>query len=149
MFSVTWLSELNDQPSLIYWPEEHNFDTVPHNDVGFTSLLVNDLQLELGENGRIIAVWGLCAQTTWKSAALSAPVAPPGEVRFNDPANLVPGIAIRLNPRRSWPVLFDRQSGWVCIDSSQATACAVTVMTGVIVEIDGAGCLVRLWLHPK
>ncbi len=46
--------------SLVYRDEDYSFDREPHDGTGFTSIMINDLQLEIDEEGKIIYVWGLC-----------------------------------------------------------------------------------------
>jgi hypothetical protein len=51
---------------LVYWQDEYSFDVEPGAGVGFTSLLLNDLNLEMDEEARIVSVWGYCPCGHWK-----------------------------------------------------------------------------------
>jgi hypothetical protein len=52
--------------SLVYRPEDYSFDVEPHDGTGFTSIMINDLQLEIDDEGKIIYVWGLCPLIQYK-----------------------------------------------------------------------------------
>src|SRR5438552_1910243 len=67
---------------LLYRPEEYSFDTEPRSIGSFTSVLVDDLNLEIDEVGRILAIWGMCPHTRWMTAPLVPPKAEAGEVFF-------------------------------------------------------------------
>jgi len=60
---MKFLIQKNEIPptfSLIYREEEYSFNTESHSDDGITSIMVNDLQLEIDDAGKIIYVWGVC-----------------------------------------------------------------------------------------
>ena len=46
--------------SLIYREEDYSFDTEPHMNNGFASIMINDVQLEIDEKGKITYIWGPC-----------------------------------------------------------------------------------------
>jgi hypothetical protein len=71
-----------------------------------------------------------------------------GEVRFDAPRELIPGVSIRIN-KENWPVLVDSRSGWVCIDSGFPSERSIEVMSGVLVALDSDRHLVSLWLKPQ
>ena len=45
--------------SLVYREEDYSFDIEPHDGFGFTSIMINDLQMEIDDDGKIVYVWGL------------------------------------------------------------------------------------------
>jgi hypothetical protein len=134
--------------SLIYRANEYSFDVVPVPN-GFTSVLVNDLNLEVDEHGRVVSVWGVCPYPAWNDTALSPPGAEFGDAIFVPDTPLQRGVSLRLNEERTWPVLADKSSGWVHIDGGCRNAKAIRILTGVILEIDKSGNLCGIWLRPS
>jgi hypothetical protein len=132
---------------LVYREDEHSFDIVPRPD-NFTSLLINDLNLELNEQGRVTSVWGLCPYTTWESAKLNPPAAKFGNVLYVTESPLAPGVSIRLS-RDRWPVFVDASSGWVHVDGGSQAGSAIEILAGVVLEIDGPNGLYGIWLKPE
>jgi hypothetical protein len=57
--------------SLVYRPEEFSFDITPAPLSGFTSVLLDDLNLEVDETGKVVSVWGLCPHTRWNDSLLT------------------------------------------------------------------------------
>ena len=131
---------------LMYRPEEYSFDVEPKPQSGGSSLLVNDLQLEVDDDGRIIYVWGLCPYHAWSEKSLNVPCARSGALMVDIPDDLVPGISIRIT-RERWPVAVDRRSGWVRLGSDEAGDEAIEFAPGSIALLSD-GRLVSLWLHP-
>ena len=81
---------------LVYRADEFSFDTEPAPVAGFTSVLFNDLNLEVDGSGRIISVWGVCSYMTWKPASLAPPGADLGEAFVISEAPLRRGISMRI-----------------------------------------------------
>jgi len=73
---------------VVYHPSEYSFDTVPKQNAGFTSILLDTLSLEVDATGKVISVWGLCPYTSWKEARLTPPNAQFAEVFFVGKARL-------------------------------------------------------------
>jgi hypothetical protein len=89
--------------SLVYRPEEYSFDVSPVPEGGISSVLFDDLNLELNNAGKVISVWGLCPHTRWKRAVLSPPQSSFGEIVFVSDSPPVAGISVRLNKDRFAP----------------------------------------------
>jgi hypothetical protein len=134
--------------SLVYRANDYSFDVEPKSGGGFTSLLLNDLNLEMDEEARIVSVWGYCFHGRWKPRYLLPPPFEKGEVRFDASIELVPGVSIRIN-KDAWPVFVNSPSGWVCIDSGVPPQRTIEVMNGVLVALASDRRLVSLWLKPK
>jgi len=134
---------------LVYRPEEYSFDVEPAPGGGFTSILVDDLNLEVDELGRVISVWGLCPHTRWVEAKLAPPEADFGDVFVSD-VQLSRGVSIRLNHNKYLPVHVDPESGWVRIRGEGiAAASSVKLLPGVIFEITEQGQFCSLWLMSR
>jgi hypothetical protein len=134
---------------LLYRPEEYSFDTEPAPSGAFTSVLVDDLNLEIDEGGRIVSIWGMCPHTRWISAPLVPPTAQPGDVYFVADGPISKGVSIPLNHGAYLPVQADRKSGWVRIQGEGAPDFSVEPLGGVIFEITGEGQLCSLWLKSR
>jgi hypothetical protein len=134
---------------LVYRPEEFSFAVEPPANCSGRSILVNDLNLELDDDDRVIAVWGMCPHTRWTNMSLTPPPANFGEVFASLDAPLPRGVSTRLNSQRRWPVFADPFSGWVRITGEEPAATAAKVAAGMILEFDSEGNLNSLWLRPK
>jgi hypothetical protein len=134
---------------LVYRADEFSFDTEPAPVAGFTSILVNDLNLEVDDAGRVISVWGVCPYTQWKRVSLTPPVADLGEAFVISEAPLSRGVSTRLNPQNRWGTFADPTSGWVCIKSDNLCDSATKILTGIILETSQGGDLCAIWLKPE
>jgi putative transposase len=135
---------------LVYRPEEFSFDVTPAPLSGFTSILLDDLNLEVDETGKVISIWGLCPHTRWNDAPLAPPEAVCGQLFVLTDTPLERAISIRLTPERKYlPTFVDRSRGWVKVQGAANPKSAVMIIPGVIFEIGNRGEFCSLWLHPK
>jgi hypothetical protein len=135
--------------TLVYRPEEYSFDMEPAPAKSFTSILIDDLNMEVDEAGRVISIWGLCPHTRWTEAKLTLPSSQKGVVLAISDRPLLRGVSVRLNRVKYLPTYVDRDSGWVRIKATPLPAAAVEMFPGVIVEIDDHGQFSSLWLQPR
>lgn len=147
-FYITSSAQKNIDSVLVYRSGEYSFD-VARAPAGFTSILVNDLSLEVDRNGKLVSVWGLCPHPGWKHTKLAPPIEDIRDVFVFTHEPLERGISQRLNTDERWPIFADREEGWVCIKSNQTGTTFAAVMKGVILELDSAGKLCALWLKPE
>jgi len=134
---------------LVYRPEEYSFDLEPGPTKRFTSILINDLNLEVDEAGRVIAVWGLCPHTRWTETRLIAPPTETGVLFAISDRPLLPGVSVRLDTAKYLPTYVDRSTGWVRVKGEPASAASVMVFPGVIIDIGREGQFSSIWLHPR
>jgi hypothetical protein len=134
---------------LVYRPDEYSFAVVPTPSGGFTSVLLDDLNLEVNEAGKVISVWGMCPHTRWIPATLTPPDAPFGDIFFIPDGPLSRGISLRLNRDRYLPVRVDEESGWVLIQAPGKPTSSVKLLSGVIFEVSEQGQLCTVWLKPE
>ena len=134
--------------NLVYRADEYSFDFEPAPLGALTSVLINDLNLELDGDGRLVSVWGMCPYPTWKRTSLTLPSAENGEVFFVSDLPLVRGVSVPVNKIGTWPVYVDLASGWVRVASGGAAAAAVKPLPGVIVETTWEDDIASLWLMP-
>jgi hypothetical protein len=132
---------------LVYRRSEHSLDVEPRPEQGLASLLINDVQLEIDEDGRLTYVWGLCSHESWVPATLDPPSAKVGRLQFVN-GTVTPGVSKRLNGGERWPVSFDPSSGWLCIGSTSVQAEAVAFAPGAIAVLTEDE-VAALWLHPE
>jgi hypothetical protein len=135
--------------SLVYRAEDYSFDVEPLDGSGDTSIMINDLQLEIDHEGRILYVWGLCPlieyQETdeipqkYKVYSLVALLDKPP----------VPGISYRLNEESRWPVYINKKKGWVCLgDPKTKNKELIEFAPNCVATMDEQE-LIAIWLHPK
>jgi hypothetical protein len=97
----------------------YSFDVEPLNGSGDTSIMINDLQLEIDHEGRIMYVWGLCPLIKYEETDEA-----PKNYKFNSLVALldkppIPGISYRLNEKERWPIYINKKKGWVCLGNPE------------------------------
>src|SRR5262245_22499440 len=132
---------------LAYLRSEHSLDLEPPPARGVASLLINDVQLEIDEDGHLMYVWGLCPHESWTTARLDPPSAKTGRLQYVN-GTVIPGVSKRLNSGNHWPTCFDPSSGWLCIGDASVEADAVAFAPGAIAVLT-EDKLAALWLHPE
>jgi len=136
------------QLSLVYREEDYSFDTIPLTHEGVTSILINDLHLEITYEGKIIYVWGLCPLTNYLNTDKIPNNYTGGEITviLDNPT---PGISKRLNDDKRWPIYINKNTGWVCIGDPYLSAeMSIEFIPNCIAEFDNHQ-LRALWLKPK
>ena len=113
----------------------------------FSSILVNDINLEVNPHGLVTSVWGFCPYMNWIASVLEPPQAEIGEIRFVGASPIKRGVSTRLG-RERWPVFADKSSGWLHLVGTATGARAVAIMTGVIIELDERRNICGIWLKP-
>jgi hypothetical protein len=136
-FRIDRTSSRTSNSILVYRPEEYSFDVEPSPGRSFTSLLLDDLNLEVDDAGRIISVWGMCPHTRWQSARLTAPQASFGEL-----------FVVPYVPLSQGPVHLDSESRWVRVGGQETPAASVKLLPGVIFDLTEEGQISALWLRP-
>ena len=90
--------------SLVYRPEDYSFDVEPLDGTGDTSIMINDLQLEIDHEGKIIYVWGLCPLIKYEETNEFPLKYKPGSLVAMLDKPPIPGISYRLNENERWPI---------------------------------------------
>lgn len=146
---------LNEEPqkdqnfSLVYRSEDYSFDVEPLDGTGDTSILINDLQLEIDHEGKIMYVWGLCPlikyETThefpikYKTGSLVAVLDKPP----------VLGVSYRLNEGRRWLIYINKEKGWICLGNPAIKDKQLIEFAPNCVATMEGHELIAVWLHPK
>ncbi len=135
---------------LIYHSEQYSFDVEPRTETGITSLVINDLQLEIDESGRILCAWGFCPYQNWKYTDSLPPSFTPGSLAIDIEIEIVPGVSHRLTKPGEWPIFVNSKAGWVCVGKldSPHRANSVEFSTNSIAVLED-GLLKAIWLHPE
>ena len=138
---------------LMYRDEDYGFDTVPIYEA-FTSLMVNDLQLEINEDGEIMHVWGYCPLIEYKETKEF-----PQEYQtkclvalLDEPP--IPGISYRINkteeyPFGNWPIYINKTKGWVCIGTPKTEGKQLIEFAANSVAALEDQEIVAVWLRPE
>jgi len=135
--------------TVVYRSEEFAFDTVPSPSDGHTTIVLDDINLEVDEGQRVIGIWGLCPHTRWKEHSLTPPEATNGELFVRTETPLHHGVARRLTPvGQHLDTFVDRTSGWIKVNHLPQPKTAVRVLENAIVELDDACEVSALWIKP-
>lgn len=135
--------------ALVYRRQDYSFDMLPPLRGGFTSVLIDDLNLEVDDSGRVISVWGMCPHTRWIDATLAPPPAKVGALFVIPERPFSRGVSVQVNSTKYLPTYADQRSGWVQIRGQSGPVSAVKVFSGVIFEIGESGQFCSLWLRPQ
>jgi hypothetical protein len=135
--------------SLLYRAEDYSFDREPHDGTGFTSIMINNLQLEIDDEGKIIYVWGLCPLINY----IETDEDPQGYKPYSLVALLdkppIPGISYRLNEESRWPIYINKKKGWVCLGNPKTKdRQLIEFAPNCVATMDGQE-LIAVWLHPE
>jgi hypothetical protein len=148
LFKITSKDTVVPNNSLVYRSDEYSFDVEPPMSGGSTSILINDLNLEIDYTGKLLFIWGLCPYLKWVKTELVQPKFTGGEIVFvpDDPPKK--GVSIRLFEQKS--VFVDKKSGWVYIPLNDCeNTSSITIIQGVVIDIGVNGDLSAIWLRPN
>ncbi len=134
---------------LVYRSEDYSFDIEPLDGSGDTSIMINELQLEIDHEGKIMYAWGYCPLAKHEETNEF----PHGYKRHSLVASLdkplVPGISFRLNEDRRWPIYINKKKGWVCLGNPNTKdKQLIEFAPNCIATMDGKE-LIAVWLHPE
>lgn len=134
--------------SLIYREKEHSFDveTAPEN--SFSSILVNDLHLEIDEDNQVIYVWGLCPLSSCQVTEKYPQNYLSGSLILTTNEKLIPGVSYRINANR-WLVHMNKTNGWICIgDPCFEKRILIEFASNCIAVLEERE-LKAIWLRPR
>lgn len=135
---------------LSYQPAEYAFDVEPKPLAAWTTILINDLNLEINEAGKIVSVWGLCPHTSWSERSLSLPNARYGDIGVESDVPFDKGVSVRLTSQGVYlPAFVDWNTGCVKIEGTHRPVVAATIIPGVTIELGQGGELASVWLAPQ
>lgn len=132
----------------VYKRDEYSFDFVPASVAGFASLMVNDLNIEIDRNGKLLSVWGLCPYNGWKESVLNHPETINSDL-FVKGIDIRPDVAVPINPDHvHLPVFADFEKGIVTISTGREPDFCVQIIPGAAVQISSRGEFCAIWLVP-
>jgi hypothetical protein len=132
----------------LYRLGEYSFDTSMRDATAVSSILINDIQLEMNEAGNLLFVSGYSPDTNWRYLPLRDPRYFPGSVDALVGEPIEAGVSYRLGKPGDWPVTMDRQSGWVAVGHTYPIMPGVEFARDTIIYLDRQS-LVALWIRPK
>jgi hypothetical protein len=135
--------------SLVYRTEDFSFDIEPLDGTAETSIMINELQLEIDCQGRIIYVWGLCPLIKYKEATEFPYGYKKASLVFVLDKPHVLGRSYRLNEDRRWPIYINKKKDWVCLGNPTIKdMCLIEFAPKCVVTMNKQE-LIAVWLHPK
>lgn len=140
-------SDTPDDRQLVYRVDDLSFDVEPGQN-GFTSILVNELSIEIEESGKISSVWGYCPYPSWIKSKIAPPSANRSSAFAIGDAPFLMGVSQKANTDGRWQVFVDWQSGWVSLDSGHQIKRSVEIFSGAILGLDCNQQLVTVYLRP-
>ena len=141
--------DISKEFSLVYRSQEYSVDTEPSPGCGNTSILINDLQLEVDEDGEIIYVWGYNPLIQFQEIKEVPLQYRSKRIIVDVGKELIPGISHRLNEDTRWPVYINKKDNWICIgDPKVDDKDMVEFVPNCIAALKGEE-LKAVWLHPQ
>lgn len=135
--------------SLIYREEDYSFDVEPLEGSGDTSIMINDLQLEIDHEGKIIYIWGYCPLIKYlETEEYPHKYQPYSLVALLDKPP-IPGISYRLNENERWPIYINKKKGWVCIGNPKINGKQMIEFVPNCVATLEDQEITAIWLKPK
>ncbi len=134
---------------LIYRNKDYSFDVVPIDGAGGSSILINDLQLEIDYEGNVMYVWGYCPLIEYEETELFPQKDRQYElvVLLDNPPKL--GVSYRLNEDNNWPIHINKKKGWVCLgDPNMEGKQLIQFAPSCIASMLGQE-LTAVWLQPE
>ncbi len=137
---------------VVYLAKEYSFDFYNNNEKGISSLLINDLQLQIDEFGNVLYAWGYCPHVSWiVDLSLMPPPTSKGEIIVMGKTEFKKGVSYHVNEDQKWLAYSNKSNGWICIgdkDCLNERCFFVEFATGSIAAISQNNYLKAIWLHP-
>jgi hypothetical protein len=141
---------LYENMKLIYRKSEYSFDVIHRPTGGICSVMINDIQLEIDTEGRVLYLWGLSPYTSWKSSTAIPPKGKKGILRVEFDKDINPGVSVRIGKPGEWPVFHNVELGWICIGDHKNANLEKTVEFCIDCRaVINDNNIIALWLNPK
>ena len=117
---------------------------------GGTSILINDINLEIDEDGNVLYVWGLAPKSAWEDTGKLPPSCSQAGMQCVLDKVLC-GVSIRINDVGSWPMFFNKANKWFFIgeDINYTGFEQIEFTQNCVANLSDSGELKGLWLRPK
>ena len=148
-FAVTSYRPTQDC-QLVYRRDEFSFGTECAPGGRGISVVVNDLELFVDDEGQVLYVSGYCPYQGWEPTSSFPPEHSGGGLKVVgiDFKNEQTGMAFRLNDLNSrWPAYLNAE-GWVCIGDPGKSGDHAVEFAHHCVAVLIRDSLVALWLRP-
>ncbi|MDP1978692.1 hypothetical protein [Undibacterium sp.] len=133
---------------LFYRDSDYSFDIEPGIKGGGASIMVNDLQLEMTDQGEIIYVWGLCPMGHYKKIEVFPKHLQNKAIFAVLESTPQLGVSYRLNPRERWPTFINLNEGWICIGNPELSGRLLIEFAPKCVASMKGEEIVAIWLKP-
>lgn len=136
-------------PGLLYDEAAKSFWAPISSSEEFESVLVNDLDVHLDAEGRVLSIDGYAPRESWNSTTATPPSAEEGIVLVR-PSGRIRGASRRLETQTRWPFYFNELAGWLCVGQpiAEARSKAVRVAPDTVLVLTGSE-LRAIWLHVR
>jgi len=140
----------NDQNFiLVYRKEDYSFDIEPLVESGDASILINELQLEIDYNGKIMYAWGYCPLINHKETREFPKDYKKHSLLALLDKSVSPGISYVLNEDCRWQVYFNKREGWICLGNPNTKhKQLIEFAPNCIATMEGKE-IIAIWLHPE
>lgn len=137
---------IGEDKLLSYIFSDYSFDMEPAvKEIGFY-ILINNLDLIVDENNKVVQLSGFCPCNNWIEMSSLVPKYERGILRVVTELQL--GFSFRLNNKHPWPVYINKKEGWICIGDPEKNGEAAEFLNNCVAVINN-GELVSVWLKPK
>jgi hypothetical protein len=133
---------------LIYRNEEHSFDIEPFIGGGISSIMINYLQLEIDENGKILYVWGYCPLIKFEETNKFPKNYKFGKLFALLDEPIIPGISHRLNEEEAWPVYINKKRQWICLGNPEIDNKQLIQFAPNSIAVLENNTIIAIWLNP-
>jgi hypothetical protein len=134
---------------LIYRAYEYSFDVEPFEGGGITSIMIDFLQLEIDDEGRVLYVWGYCPLIEYEETSRFPKKHTKYSLYVDVGKPLVPGISHRINQNNPWPICINKKRGWICLGNPEIKGYQLVEFAPDCVAVLDGENLIAVWLHPK
>jgi hypothetical protein len=143
-------SALPTQFDVFFNEAESSIDAKPRPQGGIASVLLNYLQLEIGEDGTVLFAWGLFdARSTWRHTNSYPYAYSTGTLVAHVERPVTPGVSIRLDGNQKWTAYANLSQGWLCLgDPNASSNCRMIEFAPGTVAVLCESQLVAVWLKP-
>lgn len=137
-----WAEERN---YINYRKDEYSFDTLSPLESN-SPLLINDLNLVISRDNRLLGVYGFCPYTSWKASCLGVPESRKHDLFVEESDLLESGVSYRIN-ESEWTVHFDENLSFVCVGCPESEGTAIEFASGAILVLSPKKEALSLWIR--
>jgi hypothetical protein len=128
-----------------YLQDEFSINSREIMQASFGGILFNDLALEIGDDGEVLNLSGLCAHTLWRRRDLELPKYTCRKMTIESLPALLPGVYSRFNDIERMPVYADPSRKLLCVGQYDACGEVVCFLPGAVMVLV-QGIPTSLWL---